>query len=1192
MSSHRLAPRVLRGMGALVAVLCLAFLAPSVRAIDIVFVPTPTGDVGDLPAADMDGAKLAALLAYVETVYEDIIEDPFTITINYQYVANLSFTNGSFATTDTEFANGGGRTTEGLLRIHRTPNDDPAKYFYYDPTPADDSEFDMVQWLYQDLSGLQQTNRFSGSTPDLFEAGYRGDPIPGSPCDDSMCTDLLTILFHEVGHGMGLTSKGGEVGTLLLTETADATFDVNPNFVNGQNMELNVRDTNSTDSLSHVFGATPNNFAIMSFNSPQTRRRPSAADIFAFASVAGWTDIDLRRQDFLGGGAWNTAGNWMGDQTPGSFDEAYVRSGDTVGLSGNATVRTFTLDNNSFVVTLANKLDVVEVATLQSTSTINRSYVWVNLGGEFEADSLVLNSGGDVRMESGLVDVNTLVINADATIYGRGTVDVATSLNNNGSIEATTGSTLTLTTSSVLGIWDLDGTTGNGVVRAVGGDLVVQGGISDAFDGVMVIGVNHFADFDTAWTLGAGGRLELNGNAASVADMRGAEVTVLGDVLVSDRGLISAPAIFGSTANVSILGPNGRLSLTGPTTLLAGGSYTGLEIQFDNTVNVNGNVTLSTTIADLDGNSGNTTINVNTGTFSVNTSFLDDNNNNFDGTINVIFGAKFVPDVDGTSWNLRGTLNLGGVDGLLTLPLAGDDVNVMAGGVISVDGPVKIEATVHLDGGSIQTADATTEVILSTAANTISGGSVDGPGQIGASSGVELRGFGAINAALDFDGTSMLIAENGTLSLSGTLLDVGTLGTNGLTSVLEVNSFWDTNFADQVVLNLGQLTGGLMTNSGLITGQGFIGSVGMRNNGTLSASGAGLSIEVTTVALLDLDGTNNAGVIEAINGSVQVNNDFAAIQTFNGTLTVGAGQEYRMLFDGLDNTGQVTLEGGTYVAPLFEQSGNMTMQTSPSVLESDSVFNPSGVTLIHANLSLVGSTVVEAGAAFSGSATLINTIGSHLQLKNGVLLGVDLQNDGTLEVGDSPGIADVRGIVTLTSTSSIIEEIDGTGLGNYDRIEILETTTLDGALRVIIGPVSIPMPGDFYDIIEADLGITGAFSSVAFPSIANAGMGIQYFPTITRLIVGLIGDLDFDGFVGITDLNIVLGAWNDGVDPGVWGDGDPSGDGFVGIEDLNTVLGNWNAGTPPGDATNIPEPGTLGMLGLLCVIVCRRRGTT
>ncbi len=63
------------------------------------------------------------------------------------------------------------------------------------------------------------------------------------------------------------------------------------------------------------------------------------------------------------------------------------------------------------------------------------------------------------------------------------------------------------------------------------------------------------------------------------------------------------------------------------------------------------------------------------------------------------------------------------------------------------------------------------------------------------------------------------------------------------------------------------------------------------------------------------------------------------------------------------------------------------------------------------------------------------------------------------------------------------------------------------------------------------------------------------------------GDLDSDGFVGITDLNIVLGDWNDTIftgDPATVGD--LNGDFFVGIADLNTILSNWNQNVFPGDA--------------------------
>jgi hypothetical protein len=268
----------------------------------------------------------------------------------------------------------------------------------------------------------------------------------------------------------------------------------------------------------------------------------------------------------------------------------------------------------------------------------------------------------------------------------------------------------------------------------------------------------------------------------------------------------------------------------------------------------------------------------------------------------------------------------------------------------------------------------------------------------------------------------------------------------------------------------------------------------------------------------------------------------------------------------------------------------MAVNTSPSTLESDSVFNPGSTTTLAADLTLVGSTDIQAGATISGGGDLINDFGSSLRLRDGAAISVDLINRGTLEVGNSAGIADVFANVTLTSTSTVIEELGGTALGAFDRLEIARTVSVDGSLRVIFLPGYLPMIGDFFDMIQADLGVTGAFSSVLFPIIPNAGMGIQYNPNTVRLLVGLLGDLNFDGFVGIDDLNIVLGGWNNNVAPGVWGLGDPNADGFVGIDDLNIVLANWNNGTPPlADAsTNIPEPGTLILLGVSCAALLRR----
>jgi autotransporter-associated beta strand protein len=178
----------------------------------------------------------------------------------------------------------------------------------------------------------------------------------------------------------------------------------------------------------------------------------------------------------------------------------------------------------------------------------------------------------------------------------------------------------------------------------------------------------------------------------------------------------------------------------------------------------------------------------------------------------------------------------------------------------------------------------------------------------------------------------------------------------------------------------------------------------------------------------------------------------------------------------------------------------------------------------------------------------------------------------------------VDGDVDLLTGSTM--EFDLGAIDDFSHLSITGSADLFGDILVNLGGYT-PNINDTFSVLSAlggiddtGLSITGDFS--------HAVIGTDLI--LTYLGSSLLdGDLNADGFVGIADLNIVLGVWNTNVTPGDLLAGDPSGDGFVGIADLNVVLGNWNAGTPPNSNTAIPEPASLVLLGLGGMALLRRK---
>lgn len=151
----------------------------------------------------------------------------------------------------------------------------------------------------------------------------------------------------------------------------------------------------------------------------------------------------------------------------------------------------------------------------------------------------------------------------------------------------------------------------------------------------------------------------------------------------------------------------------------------------------------------------------------------------------------------------------------------------------------------------------------------------------------------------------------------------------------------------------------------------------------------------------------------------------------------------------------------------------------------------------------------------------------------------------------------------------------------YNRLNIGTDYAFESGVRAGQEWVAQNVPGVFMlDVDDVPLGPDTHHYGV----LSKIEIGYRFANAMLSASSTLAGDLDGDGFVGIADLNAVLGDWNRGVDPGVWLNSDPSGDGFVGIVDLNTVLGNWNTGAP-SDTSSVPEPGSFVLVALWGVLL-------
>lgn len=407
---------------------------------------------------------------------------------------------------------------------------------------------------------------------------------------------------------------------------------------------------------------------------------------------------------------------------------------------------------------------------------------------------------------------------------------------------------------------------------------------------------------------------------------------------------------------------------------------------------------------------------------------------------------------------------------------------------------------------------------------------------------------------------------------------------NATATLTAANSFTNSGTITlQTLDNAGDsnlvVTSGTLTNalSGIVNLNP--GSAGYRtlaaelvNNGTLN---------VATSSTLGRDGAHhvNAGTINVTGGELFVNQT-GTTPTFtnNGTISISPAQALTISGGALTNFNAGTLSNGTYNiggtfrfpdADIKTNSANVTLsgpsaqilnqsnsnaltnfasnnaKASFSVLGGANLTTQAGATeFLNAGGLTVGTSTsftiasakkfTQTGGTTTVNGLLATTNAIGVDLQGGILqgsgdIGGNLQNNGTINPGGTPGTLDVTGNFVQKSQGVLNIEVDDPTAHRLDTLNVTGTATLDGTLNLVRSNLASALPiagvtidvlffasstGNFVHTNGREVSTTLAYEAAFQPLKLSFVVGTP--DTITANVVN--GQLVITDIAGITDI--------------------------------------------------------------------------